>query len=96
MSKNSTKNNQESVTQNNIEKNHVQGRESLKSITEEYQKVCFMYPKKEKGKNQKKKKQRQARCDRINIQVEPYKLYNGHHYFALPTTIFTTEQPNLP
>jgi hypothetical protein len=50
------------------------------------------------GKRQKskKKKQRQARCNRINIQVEPYKLYNGHHYFALPTTIFTTEQPNLP
>ena len=74
MSKNSTKNNQESVTQNNIEKNHVQGRESLKSITEEYQKVCFMYSKKEKQNGRKKakikkKKQRQARCDRINIQV---------------------------
>jgi hypothetical protein len=56
MRKNSTKNNQESVTQNNIEKNHVQGRESLKSITEEYQKVCFMYPKKEKQNGRKKAK----------------------------------------
>jgi hypothetical protein len=48
--------------------------DSLKSITEEYQKVCFMYPKKEKQNGRKKakikkKKQRQARCDRINIQV---------------------------
>lgn len=30
--------------------------DSLKSITEEYQKVCFMYPKKEKQNGRKKAK----------------------------------------
>lgn len=32
--------------------------DSLKSITEEYQKVCFMYPKKEKQNGRKKAKKK--------------------------------------
>jgi len=42
--------------------------DSLKSITEEYQKVCFMYPKKEKQNGRKKAKIKKKKTKTGQVQ----------------------------